>query len=212
MIHVWYNDTDTLLFYTWLNCYHMYGCTCLAIHWSSYLSIFWGLACTPVICMFVCNWWWLFHWGWKSRKWEVLDRIGFVLPTLLGLTSRNSVSLWCVFLEYCPYQTESILWRQLPSQSPFCEGSSLHRIHFVKAAPCTDSILWRQLPSQNPFCEGSPQWNALIDAVLLHFHATKGGQFWFFWRGQQTSTNFLLLKKMWVRFGRCFWAFSSSWS
>ena len=113
-------------------------------HWSSYLFIFWGLACTPVICMFVCNWWWLFHWGWKSRKWEVLDRIGFALPTLLGSTSRNSVSLRCVFLEYCPYQSGMRLLTRCG-------------------------------------CIFTQQKVAM-----------------FFGRGQQTSTNFLLLKKMWV--------------
>ena len=31
--------------------------------------------------------------------------------------------------------------RQFPSHNPFCEGSPLHRSHFVKAAPFTESLL-----------------------------------------------------------------------
>ena len=53
-----------------------------------------------------------------------------------------------------------------PGPNPFCEGSSLHKVPFVKAAPLTKTVFWgqlsshnpflrKQLSSQHPFCQGS---------------------------------------------------------
>ena len=41
------------------------------------------------------------------------------------------------------------LWRELPSQNGFCEGSCLHKRDSVKGVAFTKGILWRERPSQN---------------------------------------------------------------